>query len=321
MVKTGVFKKIAALTAAVAMVSAFAASACAVRVETTTQYVVGEETKVNVIANVSELGGAVEVTYYATNGDDVVFVDQTTAEDDGTASFDYVTAATNLKSAVKVGYDEAPAAVDGDVPVYTISGEGITTVEVPTLNIDGTHTLAYTLPEGKVYKDVTAVGADVTSAEYADGTLTVILANATGNVVLTVNTDNAIILNPTGSFVDGAAIVSDGTVDEGGEDVAAEEGNRKVTVIGQVADTTEYGIIVSAVAITAGEVDELPAGNYAAQGKNDAGYFAVQVIDNGNDTAEEALFQSGVAYNTAVYYKNANTGKYVIVAGNSVTAE
>ncbi len=321
MVKTGVFKKIAALTAAVAMIGAFAASASAVTVTTTTQYVAdSNNAKVNVVANVAGLDGAVEVTYYATNGADVVYVDQTTAEKDGTATFDYVTDATDLDSAVKVGYTAATAATDATVPGYTISGTDITSVKVPTKAINGTHTLAYTLPSGKVFEGVTAEGATVAGAEYADGKLTVILADAAGNVTLTVNTSDAIVSNPTGSFVDGAAIVSDGTIDEGGEAVAAEEGNRKVTVIAQVTDAAEFGIIVSADAIAAGEVETLPAGAYQAIGKNAAGYFAVQVIDNGED-AEGALFQSGVAYNTAIYYKNGNTGKYVIVAGNSVTAE
>lgn len=322
MVKTGVFKKIAALTAAVAMVGAFAASASAVNVTTTTQYVEGNEAKVNVIANVSDLGGAVEVTYYATNGDEVVYVDQATAKTDGTATFDYVTAATNLDSGVKVGYTNATAAEDASIPGYVISGEGIAAVKVPTEEINGTHALAYTLADGKVFKGVTAEGATVVSAEYANGTLTVVLADAAGDVALTVVAEDAIVYpDATGSFVAGAAIISDGAADyEGAEDVNAEKGNRKLTVIAQVADAAEYGIIVSADAIEAGEVEALPAGAYVAKGTNDAGFFAVQVIDNGED-AEGALIQSGKAYNTAIFFKNANTGKYTIVAGNAVTAE
>lgn len=322
MVKTGVFKKIAALTAAVAMVGAFAASASAVNVTTTTQYVAdSNNAKVNVIANIDGLGGAVEVTYYATNGSDVVYVDQTTAKTDGTATFDYVTDATDLKSAVKVGYTNASQAKDATVPGYTISVDGITAVTVPTKEINGTHVLAYTLADGKVFKEVTAEGATVVEAGYADGKLTVVLADATSDVALTVVADNAIVYpDAKGTFVDGAAIISDGKADyEGAEDVNAKEGDRKVTVIAQVSDSADYGIIVSADAIKAGVVDTLPAGAYAARSKNDAGYFAVQVIDNGEDV-DGALFQSGKAYNTAIYYKNANTGKYTIVVGNAVEA-
>ena len=335
MVKTGVFKKIAALTAAVAMVGAFAASASAVKVETTTQYLAdSNNAKVNVVANVSDLGGAVEVTYYATKTvdvtaedgtvtqqTDVVYVDQTTAKTDGTATFDYVTDATDLKSDVKVGYTNASKAEDATVPGYTISVDGITAVTVPTKEINGAHVLAYTLADGKVFKEVTAEGATVVEAGYAEGKLTVVLADATGDVALTVVADNAIVQpDAKGTFVDSAAIISDGKADyKGEEDVNAEAGDRKVTVIAQVSESADYGIIVSADAIKAGVVDTLPAGAYAARSKNDAGYFAVQVIDNGEDV-DGALFQSGKAYNTAIYYKNANTGKYTIVVGNAVEA-
>lgn len=324
MVKTKVFKKIAALTAAVAMIGAFAASASAVVVTPTTTYTtVDGQQKVNVVTNVSELGGAVEVTYYASKNGNTVYVDQKTANASGEAQFDYVTDTANYGAAVKVSYTNAAAAEDvaNGVPSYTISGTGITSITVPTGSINGEHNLAYTLASGQVITGVTATApATVSSYEYNAGTLTVVLANATGDVVLTVAT--GIAYNPTITCIDAAAIVSTGVEDEiegAAQDVHAALGQRKVSVLAQVADATEYGIIISAAAIEAGEKDTLPAGAYAAKG-NSNGYFAVQVIDTGDDTAEDALIQSGVTYNTAVYYRHPNTGKYFIVAGDDVVA-
>ena len=59
------------------------------------------------------------------------------------------------------------------------------------------------------------------------------------------------------------------------------------------------------------------AGVYEAKGKNADGYFAVQLIDNGE--GDDALIKVGTAYNTAIYFQNPNTLKYTIVAGNAVT--
>ena len=116
MVKTGVFKKIAALTAAVTLVGSFAVGASAVGISTTTTYVQGSENqKVAVTATVTDAGSEVEVTYYATNSSgDVVYVDQDTASTAGSATFNYVTAAANLKSDVKVGYTGATAATPSE---------------------------------------------------------------------------------------------------------------------------------------------------------------------------------------------------------------
>lgn len=323
MVKTGVFKKIAALTAAVAMVGAFAASASAVNVTTTTQYVEGNEAKVNVIANVDGLGGAVEVTYYATNGSDVVYVDQATAETDGTATFDYVTAATNLDSGVKVGYTNATAAEDASIPGYEISGEDITAVKVPTEEINGTHTLAYTLPDGKVFEGVTATGATVVSSDYANGALTVVLADAAGDVTLTVNTKNAIVRNPSLEGLGAAGIISTGVIDEGAEEVAAAEGNRVLTVLAKAVDTDEYGIIVTKDTRDAEyAVADMPSnGKWAAKGKNDAGYFAIQLIDEQDLEADatNALLQPGLEYNVYLYYLDCNTNTYKVNLYETIT--
>ena len=329
MVKTGVFKKIAALTAAVAMMASFALCASAAEVHTTTQYVEGSnKQEINVIASVSELGGPVEVTYYATNGAKNVYIDQKTASEDGTVSFDYVTDTTDLlSSSVSVGYTDAPAALPDGVPGYTISGEGIEAINVPTEDIDGTHVLNYTLASGKNFVRVESEDATVSSSEYADGKITVVLADAEGNVTLNVVTEQAQTIFPEVEFVDAAFIVSGGArndvaAEDAGKDVHASAGDRKMTVLAKVTEATEFGILVSTSEIAAGEFAALPAeaDSYQALGRNaETGYFAVQLIDTSVDfTEEETWLTAEAQYYTAVYYKHPETNKYTVVAGEMV---
>ena len=324
MVKTGVFKKIAALTAAVTLVGSFAVGASAVGISTTTTYVQGSENqKVAVTATVTDAGSEVEVTYYATNSSgDVVYVDQDTASTAGSATFNYVTAAANLKSDVKVGYTGATAATPSDVTGYTITCGDKSSV-VPTENEGGTFTFAYAMPDGKALDTVTSDDATVVSASYSNGTLTVVLSAVTKDTTLNVVVKDATVLNPTGSYIQGAAIVSDGktdeyTTEEGSSDVTSVAGDRKLSDIGQVKDSDVYGIIVSENAITAGNVTELPSeGVYQAKGKNADGYFAVQLIDTATENAD--FIKAGTPYYTAIYY--ATESGYTIVANtNTVTA-
>ncbi len=324
MVKSGVFKKIAALTAAVTLVGSFAVGASAVSITTTTSYVTGSDNqKVSVSANVTGAGSGVEVTYYATKGDTVVYVDQDTASSAGAVTFDYVTAASNLKSGVKVGYTGATTAEATDITGYTITCGSNSTI-VPTNNTGGTFTFPYTMPDGQALNTVTSSGAAVTTSSYSNGNITVVLGNVTADTTLTVTTKDAVVLNPAGEYIQGAAVVSKGTddkVEEGNaSDASSSAGDRKLSVIGKVADTEEYGIIVSETAISSGSVDNLPSdGVYQAKGKNESGFFAVQLIDTASTNAE--LVKAGTAYYTAIYYKNANTNKYVIAANtNTVTA-
>lgn len=329
MVKTGVFKKIAALTAAVAMMASFALCASAAKVETTTQYTDDSKQEINVITSVSELSGPVEVTYYATNNG-TVYIDQKTADDDGTVQFNYVTDAANLDvNNVKIGYTDAPAALPGDVPSYTISGEDIEAINVPTENINGTHVLTYTLPANKTFEGVTSEDATVSGAEYSatDNTITVTLSGAEGDVELTVVTDQAITIHPEAEFADAAFIVSGGArnevaAEDEGKDVHAKADDRKLTVLAKVTEAAEYGILVSTSEIATGEMEALPAGAdvYQALGRNEGtGYFAVQLIDTSVDfTEEETWLTASAQYYTAVYYKHPETGKYTVVVGEMV---
>lgn len=321
MVKTGVFKKIVALTAAVTLVGSFAVGASAVSIQTTTSYVAGSNNQmVSVRANVTDVPSKVEVTYYATQGAEVVYIDQNTASAAGAVTFDYVTDASDLKSNVKVGYTGATGATPSVVSGYTITCGDQSTV-VPTSNEGGTFTFAYTMPDGKALDKVESDGATVTDASYSDSKITVILATVTADTTLTVKTKDAVVINPTGEYLQSAAIVSDGKTDavedETPGDITSAAGNRKLSVLAKVVDSDEYGIIVSETAITAGPVAALPEGAYAARGKSAEGYFAVQLIDTADDASAE-LIKANTNYYTAVYYKTASG--YVIVAGGTVKA-
>lgn len=324
-------KKIAALTAAIAMVLSFAVCAGAVNVDTTTQYVEGTgNAKVNVIANVSGLEDALYVTYYATNDDGVVYVDQ---EDvfDGEATFDYVTSAANLNSNVKVGYAAGTDAEEATVDGYTVTVTGgtATPAVIPT-EFEGTVVLAYAVASGFEVTGVEATGAEATLVTNDATSVTVNLADVVDDVVITVTTQALENVNATATYIDAAAIVSTGVDTDAiydndtGEEILhdakdpykAGEGDRKLTVLAQVANSNAYGVIITADEIETGAVDALPtAGVYAAKGFGNEGYFAVQLIDTGADE-EGALIQSGVDYNVYVYY--ATSHGYMIIAGEAV---
>ena len=321
MVKKGLLRKIAALTAALAMIGSFAVCASAVNVSTTTQYVTGNEAKVNVIANVSGLDGADYVTYYATKGGTPVYVDQKEVSS-GAARFEYVTAATNLNGDVKVGYTDGDAAENANIDGYIVKINGTNVDVIPTLPASQTVVLDYNVGEGK---DV-AVNAEGATAAYIDhdaDSITVTLSAFTAKTVeITATITDKENLNATGSFIASGAVVVGNYFDKvNGEDYAVNAGARKVTVLAKVTGSNDYGVIISKTAITTGEkIAALPTGAFYKAVDNDAnGYFAVQVIDEGADTAEDALIQSGVSYNTAVYYKTADG--YTVVAGNAVTAQ
>lgn len=315
------FKRIAALAMAIALVVCFAVSASAISVATTTQYVAGDESKVNVTVNVTDGGDAAYVTYYATKDSTPVFIDQE-ALDGGNATIQYQTAATNLKGSVIVGYTDG-AATNWSINGYTVSAGAYTvTPSVIPNDKDTTATvkIAYTASENKKFEKVEPTNATVTSAtEAADGTITVVLANVTGDVTLTVKEQAATAPDAKVTYIDGAAIkVGE---DNLGEDPAntAVKGNRKLTVIGQfTGNAKEYGVAISSTeAITKANI--AAAEKYAALGKNTNGVFAVQLIDEGEDVVG-AVIQSGVNYYAAIYAELEN-GDYVITASDVITVE
>ncbi len=313
MVKTGVFKKIAALTAALAVVGSFAISASAeVGVRTTTTYYGEGQTKVSVTAQVTGAGAGNEVTYYVYDGSNPLYVNQDTADNTGAVTFNYVTDAANLKSDVKIGQTGATEAKPSTVNGFTVTLD-TASVKIPTE--ETTCSIAYELDDTKKITSVEADGATVSAFEHADGKLAVTFsAKLTSDVTLTVNTELKENIVSSGSVVDAAAIVSDGTADEvegTAGDVAAAKGNRKISVLARVEGTDDCGIIFSATPIDT-DATALPGtGVYAAKGKAQSGHFAVQLIDSSDNGAWIA---ADTEYHVAVYYR-VNGGYKIIDAG------
>ena len=308
------FKRIAALATAIALVVCFAVSASAINVTTTTQYAANQD-NVNVTVNVTDGGDAAYVTYYATKDSQVVYVDQTELNS-GRATFQYQTAATNLKGTVKVGYTGGADAATKDITANTISYNGAAVAVLPTATTAATVTLDYTPEAGMTVGTVTAdknatVGTIVFDAQ--TNKITVPLSAIAGDVTLAVTPKEAESVTAIAEYIDAAAIkVTDDNLGEVAGNTA-EEGNRKLTVIGKATGAEEYGVVVSSEAFAADSYQSLEAFDvYEALANAENGLFAVQVIDQGEDNAD-ATIASGDSYYVAIYVLQ--NGVYYIDAG------
>ena len=306
------FKKIFALATAIALVVCFAVSASAApRVTTTTKYVTGsDEGKVNVTVSITD-SDAPYVTYYATKGSKDVYIDQVDLRS-GSATFTYQTEADDLGGTVRVGYSKTEPATDWEIDGYEVSAGSyaVTPSVIPTTGTATVTISGYVASDNKRFKEVSAVGANVTSSEEVSGTITVSLSNIEGDVTLTViEEDSTQSVAASATHLASAGVtVSNDIIDD-----YAKEGDTRITVIGVVTDVADndFGVIISDIEITATTAANLDAyDTWAAEVKNAQGAFAVQIID---DVAE---FEG--TYYTAVYAKSAD-GTYTIGAGNSFT--
>lgn len=319
MVKSKAFRKLVALTAAIALVCAFAVSAGAVSVTSvTTTYT--NDLKVEVTANVTAVAGA-EVTYYAVNSEGVFFLDQTTADSNGAAQFNYVTDAKNLKSTAILN-ETAGTKIDDTIPGYEVSFGGVVVEKVPETNTGATVVINYTVPSGYEITGVTATnGIEVVDYVPGEGIITVVLGTVNADTTLDVTKEETVVIPKEGQYIAGAAL-KDGSSKNDTEDaeIMASAGDRKLTVIGKVSGVEEYGIIVAEEAITATEMDAATFANYAsfeALQTNEDGYFAIQLIDTSDEDTAEAgtvLISATGTYYAAVYYKDGES--YKIFAGS-----
>ena len=302
------FKRIAALALALTLVVCFAVSASAApTVATTTQYVTGSnEGKVNVTVSITDPNAPDYVTYYATKGGEDVYIDQVDLSS-GSATIKYQTAAGDLGGTVKVGYTNGTAfdkSIDGRT--VTANKGTVTTPVIPTTGTATVTISGYVASDNMNFKDVTAVGATVTSSEEVSGTITVSLSNITGDVALTVN--EVANTQPVAATAIHLASASVTVTDDTADDYAVKDDTR-ITVIGAVTNVADndFGVIISDTEIS--EYDANKA--WKAEFKNDKGAFAVQIIDDGTE------FEAGTYY-TAVYAKSAD-GTYTVTAGDSFT--
>ena len=355
-------KKIIALVAAIALVVCFAVSASAVTVLTTTAYTNGTE-DVTVNVTVTGIDEGANVTYYATKTDGSttsnVHIDQAKADASG-AAFEFVTAATNLESTVKVGYTGASAAKDADITGYTVTYPN-GSINVPNSGVTSIP-ISYEPSTGKVFKaiTVTAGTADIDqeatkATATTDGAVTVILNTAlVGDVTFGVEEEDAPIgtLTATAGHIESEALVVAASVkpeynggikidgikeslDKDAADIedadeiakanADKVGDRKLTVIGQVKNTDVYGIIVSTTEITTTKVTEAAfESTYKADAYAGATKNAegIFAIQLIDISTEEAdaFVKAGETYYTAVYAQD-ETGAYVIEAGATVVVD
>ena len=321
MVKSKAFRKLVALTAAIALVCIFAVSAGAVTVTSvTTTYT--NDLKVEVTASVTALAGA-EVTYYAANGTGAFFLDQTTADaTTGAAQFKYVTDAANLKSTAILN-ETAGTKIDDTIPGYEVSFGGVVVEKIPETNTGATVYIEYTLPSKHEITSVTANGDEISKGNYVynDGSLMVILGTVSADTTIAVTTEETEVVIAEGEYIAGAAMKDgskkndDTEEDATGKDIVAGTGDRKLTVIGRVSGTDDFGIIISKnqIAETDMDKDTLETYNhYKAIEANADGYFAVQLIDISDETTanpDDVLISATGTYYAAVYYKDGESYK------------
>ncbi len=350
MAKNGVFKKITALAMAIALVVCFAVSASAeVNVATTTKYVTVNnvqeiEVNVTVTATNNEFKNGDNVTYYATDDDGAVHIDQAEVSD-GKAEFNFNVADGKLGSDVVIGYTGASAAEDSTIKGYTVTLDGVskvTTTEDKTVQFD------YEEKAGKQYKEVTTStpGAVIQSCKLEGSTITVIFSSISSDVALTLVEETVVVESSAkAEHIDSGAVLTTGKNDQyfeegegeedtkgnvlGGtlkDDTSVEAGARKITVMGKVSGLgtdAVYGVIITTGDIAEGSVSmsaeefntKYGECKYDGKYKASKGLFAVQVIDN---STENGFIVAGLSYNTAVYAQDAD-GNYTVTKGKAVT--
>ena len=285
MAKIGIFKKVAALATAIAIVLCFAVTVSAeVTVTTKTSYfgIKNEDIKVEVKIAGEEIADK-SVSYYAFDSEgSPVYIDQF---DDGnaTVTFDYVTDTADLYSDVKVGYTGADAATSSQIDARTVTwdkSEGEDPVAyIPTEATEATVTFA---TDATAVTSCTADKAEVNYELTSGESITIILSKISGPVTLTIETQAQAIAK----IIDAAFVVSNGSDDivitDENKDVVdtAWRQHVKLTAIGKVTGATDYGVIVCEKDATYTEDDW-----FKAVAKTTSGHFAVQLIDDNSDDA------------------------------------
>ena len=284
MAKIGIFKKVAALATAIAIVVCFAVTAGAVvEVTTMTSYVDGAEG--DILVEVTIAGDFVDksVSYYAYNDEgSPVYIDQFEDVTDEIV-FDFVTESANLDSDVKIGYTGADAAEDAKVDGKKVTW-GDAVAYIPTEATDATVVFATEATDVVSYS---ATGAKISAKPIAgEGFITVILTE------IDTESDDPVVLEietkaqATAKIIDAAFVVSNGhddikITDENREVVDTEwRKHVKLTAIGKVTGATEYGVIVCEKDATYTADDK-----FQAAGITKSGHFAVQLIDDNSDDA------------------------------------
>lgn len=259
-------KKILATIVAFASFMAVATSGLAA-VNTTTTYNTGTD-KVSVSVDVTEASKGSEVTYLVKSGENIVYIDQQTADETGAVSFDYKIAKdkiASLATSVQFGTNgENPVTGDTTLGLVEIEAKfddgvkeyGFYTDEGCTDPVDegsayGANEKIYAKIELKDnYKIIEAVGLEGS----LDGKVFKVIANKI-NVVTEQTVVTPEIQRPTEEFIgsDGDVIAEDDgifiknpeiTVDSGAsEEVLPEDAAQYVKVVKVIGQPKEVGVV------------------------------------------------------------------------------
>lgn len=317
--KKGYLKVLAAVVAAVMLMS-MGLSAFAATYTTTTTYNTSDESKVDVVTEVTGVGDEDQVAYLVTENvsgnNNIIWIDQQPA-DDGEVTFNFTTDAANalgLGSTVKVGST-----------TYAANGFEAAQTEVKLASFDVTVVSA---GNGKVEVDAAATTNYVTFTVYPDAgyefdkcvivdgedetEVAWVVGSNAKKVKVTADSDYKIYFKKIAE-----AEVAEVPAKVGASAVAEVEGVKVGSVAGKAVGAADFGILVAneanadlLVNITAAEVAALDetaesgVRKYKALGATEAGDYVINLKDDNG-----VFFTEGAVYKAVMYALNGSSLK------------
>lgn len=270
-------KKIVAMFVALLTFMAVATSGLAAVTTTTTYNTVSDRVEVKV--DVTEATSSSEVTYLVKSNDEIVYIDQQTADEYGKVSFDYKIAKNkivNLSTDVQFGTNGK--AISGDDKAIELNNVAVTSDGYATVEFFKDAACSGRIGATAIIGDGDEIYAKITVAEGREiDTVEGLKATATANVYEVEGSSISIFTKPTNVDADVVEPEQDDlkellrepvTVEVGGQTVAATKYTKVFKVVGQPSDV---GVIYNNELYKA-----LPEGDAYADGS----LYAVAIIVN-----------------------------------------
>lgn len=285
-------KKILAALAAGAMLLSMNMSAFALEYNASTTYTEGNTATVNVTG--VKAGANDQVAFLAENGNEIIYIDQKTADASGAVTdFNFTIDFDDAKATptIKVGSTSTAAGaaksikLEGKTINVKPNDEEYGQVAIDSSTVYGNSFLVYVAP----YSDYYATGNYTINDEFKNGTVT--NEGAISINIADLEATGAIIeIEFEKLYVANEAYISNVVVKE-------LEDERGFTVIGTASGATDFGALLAVddgdsfddeLLITNGEIGNYNAftkniKKFAAMASNAKGQFSVTVTDNGND--------------------------------------
>ncbi len=321
------YLKVLAAVAAVAMLMSMSLSvfADAPTYTTTTTYNLSDETKVDVVTEVTGVGAEDQVAYLVTEKNstpgNIIWIDQQAADEDGAVTFSFTTDAANAKglgSEIKVGstsyaataFDSAETEVK--LANYTVtyaeevkSGENVigrvkATVVSGNSVTDGDE-IEFTVYPAAGYefdKCVAVVGSDETELPWVAG-------SSVKKVAVKANTTYEFSFKAVTATLEVASVVGSATVS------ANPAGKQVGSVAGSAKGASEFGILVINAESAESLLNNVSAADFAnwenatdkngvrkyqALGANEAGEYVISLVDSTDE-----FFANGASYKAVLY--------------------